>query len=90
MSAAFWVSSAWVVGESAGGWSWGTGVNVLDGGGLFSDFVACCRFLSYSSRFIRKEREFVPVDINTNESFGAGSFCPPVVSFRHLGGWGRR
>ena len=46
MSAAFLVSSACVVSESAGGVSCGNGVNVLDGGGLFSDLVACCLFLS--------------------------------------------
>ena len=47
MSAAFWVSPAWVVGEFVEGGSCGNGVNALDGGGLLSDFVACCLFLSY-------------------------------------------
>ena len=53
MSAAFWVSSTWAVGGSAGGRSCGNGVNVLDGGGLLSDLVACCLFLSYSGRYVR-------------------------------------
>jgi len=53
MSAAFWVSSTWGVGGSVGGRSWGNGVNVLDGGGLLSDLVACCRFLSYSGHYVR-------------------------------------
>lgn len=66
MSAAFWGSSAWVVGESTGGESWGNGVNALDGGGLFSDLVACCLFLSYSSRFMRKQRRFRLCNKNTN------------------------
>ena len=56
MSAAFRVPSPWVAGESTEGVSRGNGVNVLDGGGLFSDFVACCLFLSYLSWFIRKRR----------------------------------
>lgn len=50
MSAAFWVSPVRVVGEYVGGESCGNGVNVLDGGGLLSDFVACCLFLSYFGR----------------------------------------
>jgi hypothetical protein len=41
------VPSLWVTGESTGWVSCGNGVKVLDGGGLFSDFVACCLFLSY-------------------------------------------
>jgi hypothetical protein len=53
MFAAFWISSTWVVGESVGGGSCGNGVNVLDGGGLLSDLVACCLFLSYSGRCVR-------------------------------------
>ena len=53
MSAAFWISSTWVVGEPVGGGSCGNGVNVLDGGGLLSDLVACCLFLSYSGRYVR-------------------------------------
>jgi len=53
MSAAFWVSSTWAVGGSVGGGSCGNGVNVLDGGGLLSDLLACCLFLSYSGRYVR-------------------------------------
>ena len=50
MSAALWVSPAWVVGESVGGGCCGSGVNDLDGGGLLSDFAACCLFLSCLGR----------------------------------------
>lgn len=87
MSVAFWGSSTWFVGESDGGGSWGNGVNVLDGGGLFSAFVACCLFLSYLSRLIRTEFR-KGFERNTNESLGASSLRLPVVSFRHWRWWG--
>jgi len=53
MPAAFWVSPTWAGGGSVGGRSCGNGVNVLDGGGLLSDLVACCLFLSYLGRYVR-------------------------------------
>ena len=53
MSAAFLVSSTWAIGGSVGGRSCGNGVNVLDGGGLLSDLVACCLFLSYLGLYVR-------------------------------------
>jgi hypothetical protein len=60
-------------GESVTGESCGSGVKVLDGGGLLSDFVACCLFLSYCGRKLSEREEFELVGESTNIGLGAGS-----------------
>ena len=76
------------MGESVAGGSCGNGVKVLDGGGLLSDFVACCLFLSYCVANCQKREEFEFVEESTNKGLGTGSLCLPVLSFRHLVGSG--
>ena len=70
------------MGEYSGGGSGSNEVNALGGGGLLRP-CALLPLLELFGLVCQKCRVFELIDGSSNESFGAGSLCFPVLSFRH-------